>query len=280
MTTSSSPSSFIACDIDGHVATIALDRPERRNAFDLEMRAQMFDAIRGAVDNPQVRAIVLTGRGGHFCAGGDVKGMREIERLEAAAGRLRMKDAQAGMRLLMQSDKPVIAAVEGCAYGGGFGLALAADIVLAAPSARFCMSFMKVGLVPDCGSLFTLARSVGLNRAKALMLSARELDAQTAMDWGIVHEVIAADALLPHAQAIAAALANGPATAIALTKQGLQRTHDSDMDAMFEFEAMAQGLAFATDDHRQAIDDFTQRRPARFQWPATPATSSSPSSTS
>jgi hypothetical protein len=137
MTPDTTSSSFIAFDIDGHVATLTLDRPERRNAFDMAMRGQMFDAIRSAVDNPQVRAIVLAGRGGHFCAGGDVKGMREIERLEASAGRLRMKDAQAGMRLLMQSDKPVIAAVEGCAYGGGFGL-VRAIVLTGAGSQAFC----------------------------------------------------------------------------------------------------------------------------------------------
>lgn len=260
-------SACVTSERQGAVATLWLDRPERRNAMGLAMRAQFAEAARHAIDDPGVRAIVIAGRGGHFCAGGDLQDMQAGERLDAAAGRARMQQAQIGVRALMESDKPVIAAVEGCAYGGGFGLALAADILVAAPDARFCMSFMKVGLVPDCGAFYTLARSVGLHRAKALMLSAREIDAATAMDWGVVHEVVEAGRLVPRAQAIAAALAHGPATAIALTKRALGQSHASDLATMLDVEATAQGIAFASDDHRQAVDDFVARRPARFQWP-------------
>lgn len=267
------PFRFIDYTVALHVATIGLNRPERRNALDVHMRQELSDAARHAIGDGDVRAIVLTGRGGHFCAGGDLKDMHAAERLDAESGRLRMKAAQAGVRALMECDKPVIAAVDGYAYGGGFGLALSADIVLATPEARFCMSFMKVGLVPDCGALYTLARSVGLHRAKALMFSAREVDAQTAVDWGFVHALVPPADLLAQAQAMAQALALGPTSAIALTKHALNQSQTSSLAAMLELEATAQGIAFSSDFHRDAIHDFVARRPARFAWPGPPPAS-------
>lgn len=265
---------FVDYSVISHVATIRLNRPERRNALDIEMRRELSEAAQNAVDDSEVRAIVLTGSGGHFCAGGDIKDMQAGERLDAEAGRLRMKAAHTGIKAFFGTDKPVIAAVDGYAYGGGFGLALIADIVVATPAARFCMSFMKVGLVPDCGALYTLARSVGLHRAKALMLSARELDAQTGVDWGFVHELVSPADLLSHAQAMAGALAGGSAAAIALTKQALNQSHVTGFAAMLDMEATAQGIAFSSDFHRDAISDFVAKRPGRFVWPDSPPASS------
>lgn len=269
---------FIDYSVVSHVATIRLNRPQRRNALGIEMRQELNDAARNAVEDREVMAIVLTGSGGHFCAGGDLRDMQAGERLDAESGRLRMKAAHAGIKAIFESDKPLIAAVDGCAYGGGFGLALIADIVLATPAARFCMSFMKVGLVPDCGALYTLARSVGLHRAKALMLSARELDAQTGLNWGFVHELVAPADLLAYAQSMAEALAGGSAAAIALTKQALNQSQTTGFSAMLEVESAAQGIAFSSDFHRDAINDFIARRPGRFAWPAPPLASTCASS--
>ncbi len=262
------PADTVRYRVQDHVATLTLNRPARRNAMDLVMRTAFAQAVEAALDDDAVRVIVLTGNGGHFCAGGDLSGMSAGQIPDAAAGRQRMRRAQHAVERLARSDKPVIAAVDGVAYGGGFGLALLADLILATPAARFCMSFLRVGLVPDCGAMYTLPRLIGLQRAKALMLSARELDAATALDWGLVLELVPATGLAARAQALATALAGASRTAVALTKTGLDQSLSSTLPVMLEYEAAAQGVAFASDGHRDAVERFLARAPARFQWPA------------
>ena len=251
----------------GDVVEIAFNRPERRNALDLPSRALFAARVRDAIEDESVRAIVLTGRGGHFCAGGDIGSMNPDEGLSAEAGRARMRRALRHVEALYTCDKPVVAAVEGCAFGGGFGLALLADVIVASESARFCMSFARIGLVPDSGSLYTLPRIVGVQRAKALLLSGRELGAHEAREWGLALEVTAAGRALERALELAAALATASPVATALTKTALANTLSSDLRGMLEYEATAQGLAFSSDWHRDAARRFLQREPSRFRWP-------------
>ena len=259
---------YIALDVAEGVATLALNRPERRNAMSLAMRTEFAHAVDTVLADDAVRAIVLTGRGGHFCAGGDIGEMRPDTIPDAEAGRRRMRNTLVNVERLARCDKPVVAAVDGYAYGGGFGIALLADIILATPAARFCMSFMRVGLVPDCGAMYTLPRMVGLQRAKEIMLTARELDAATAREYGIVLEIVEAAGLLARAQAMARALAGASASAAAMTKRGLNQSLSSDLAAMLEYEAAAQGIAFASADHRNAVQRFSARQAPLFQWPA------------
>jgi len=256
----------IKLDICEGIATLTLDRPAKKNALDLAIRAEIADALAGVRATESARVLILTGAGSDFCSGGDIRGMAEME-ITAEAGRQRMRAIHTWLRDLIEFDRPVIAAVDGVAFGAGFSLSLAADFILATPRARFCASFQRLGLVPDSGILYTLPRAIGVRRAKALLLSAREIDAATAQDWGIVTEIIAAESLAERARAIALSLAGASGTALALTKSALERTFESDLSSMLEFEAAAQGVAFATDYHRAAVKRFLDKQPLLFQWP-------------
>lgn len=255
----------------GPVAEIAFNRPARRNALDMASREQFGVAVQQVLDDDTVRAIVLTGRGGHFCAGGDIGAMRVGDGMSAEQGRRRMRSLHPAVERLYTCEKAVLAAVEGCAFGAGFGIALLADMLVAGDGARFCMSFARVGLLPDCASLYTLPRVVGLQRAKELLLSAREIDAREAQALGITMETVPAGAALPRALALAAALAQASPTAIALTKTGLAGALSSDLHATLEYEATAQGVAYSSQWHRDAIERFLDKQPPAFGWPP-PAT--------
>ncbi|KGH32295.1 enoyl-CoA hydratase/isomerase family protein [Comamonas testosteroni] len=270
MLSASSPCG-VALERHGAVAVIAFDRPDRRNAMDMSMREEFARLAAQSLADESLRAIVLTGRGGHFCAGGDIGSMGQgPEGMSAEVGRERMRRTLQSVSALYSCDKPVLAAVEGCAYGGGFGLALLADMVIAAQGARFCMSFARVGLVPDSGALYTLPRIVGVQRAKELMFSARELDADQAHDWGIAMEVVPRGGALARALQLAQAMAGASPAATAMTKTALNNSLSSDLHSMVELEANAQGLAFSTAYHREAKERFLNKRPPLFAWPAQP----------
>lgn len=258
----------IELELAGAIALIAFNRPQRRNALDMVTRVSLANVVDRVTRDENVRVIVLTGRGGHFCSGGDVASMDAGEGMSAEAGRRRMRNALRATERLYTCDKLVVAAVEGCAYGGGFGLALLADMIVAGESARFCMSFAKIGLVPDNASLYTLPRIVGVQRAKELMLSGREIDAATALAYGIAMEVVGAGAALDRAMEIARALAGASPTAAGMAKTALNNSLSSDFRTMLEFEANAQGVAFASEYHRGAVKDFLAKRPPPFAWVA------------
>lgn len=256
----------IRLDIGDGIAVLALARPERKNAFDLDMRVEIADAVARLRDDTTVRAVILTGDGGDFCAGGDLRSMSQGS-IEATAGRERMRAAHRWVRTLIELDRPVIAAVDGVAFGAGFSLALAADIVLATPRARFSMSFMRVGLVPDCGAFYTLPRAVGLQRAKELILSARVVDAPEAQRLGIAMEIVPVEQLIERARAIAGSFAAASNTVVSLVKDAFAHGGTDDLQAALHFEAAAQGVAFSTEYHRSAVRDFLDKKPLKFGWP-------------
>ncbi len=257
----------VETETHGAVRVVAINRPAKRNALDLVARREFADAVQEAIDDEHVRAIVLTGRGGHFCAGGDIASMHGAQPMTAESGRTRMRSTLSNAERLQASDKPVVAAVEGIAYGGGFGLALLADLVIAARSARFCMSFSRIGLVPDNASMYTLPRAVGLQRAKEIMFSGRELSAEEARDLGFVMEIVADGQALARAIAVARGISTASAVATAMTKAALNRSFTSDLATMVELESMAQGIAFSSAYHRDAVDRFSSGQVARFSWP-------------
>jgi 2-(1,2-epoxy-1,2-dihydrophenyl)acetyl-CoA isomerase len=248
----------------GRTAVVTLDSPATRNAFTPAVREGLAQAIATVRADHDIRALVLTGAGGHFCAGGDLRGIASTE-LDGAGWRERMHKVQAWVRDLITLDRPVIAAVDGAAYGAGFGLALAADFVLATPRVRFCLSFLKIGLVPDCGVFYTLPRVVGAQRARELMLSAREVGAAEARELGIAMELHEPDRLMPRALALAATFANASPLAVSLIKRAL--TDPGALDGLLDTEANAQALAFGTTEHREAVRRFLDKQPPAFDWP-------------
>src|SRR5437867_2872263 len=250
--------------VDG-VATLTLNRPAHKNALAEDLRAGLAKAIDAIEHDRSVRAVVLTGAGGVFCAGGDLRGMRSAE-LDNDGWRQRMKGAHAWLARLLSLDRAVVAAVDGPAFGAGFSLALAADFIVATPRARFCLSFMRLGLVPDFGSLHTLPRIVGVQRAKELMLSAREVSAEEAKALGIVFELVPEDKVLRRAQALAASFVQASPMAVRLVKRALA-AGPTDLHTMLDLEADAQALCFGSAPHKAAVARFLDKQPARFQWP-------------
>jgi 2-(1,2-epoxy-1,2-dihydrophenyl)acetyl-CoA isomerase len=248
----------------GTTAVLTLDSPATRNAFTAEIREGLAEAIAQTRADAGIRALLITGSGGHFCAGGDIRSMAGVSQ-EGAVWRERMHGTQRWMAELLTLDKVVIAAVDGAAFGAGFSLALAADFVLASTRARFCMSFMKLGLVPDCGAFYTLPRAVGAQRAKELMLSAREVSAREALDLGIAMEVHAPEQLLPRALALAASMAGASPLATSLVKRAMG--DPGELAALLDGEANAQALAFGSGYTQDAVRRFLDKQAPAFQWP-------------
>jgi 2-(1,2-epoxy-1,2-dihydrophenyl)acetyl-CoA isomerase len=250
----------------GSTAVLTLASPATRNAFSPQIRQGLADGIAQARADEAIRALVITGSGGVFCAGGDIRGMAgALADNDGAAWRSRMHGTQRWMAELLALDKPVIAAVDGPAFGAGFSVALAADFVLATPQARFCLSFMKLGLVPDCGAFFTLPRVVGAQRAKELMLSAREVGAQEALQLGIAMELHEAAALLPRALALAASFEGASPLAVSLIKRAM--ANPGELAASLDGEANAQALAFGSGYTRDAVERFLTKQAPAFAWP-------------
>jgi len=252
-------------DVVEGVATVTLNRPARKNALDEDVRAGLARCIADIESDRAVRSVVLTGSGGAFCAGGDLRGIRSAE-LDNDGWLERMKSAHAWLARLLSLDRAVVAAIDGPAYGAGFSLALAADFVVASPRARFCLSFMRLGLVPDFGALHTLPRIVGAQRAKELMLSAREVPADEARALGIVYELVPQDQVLRRAQALAASFVQASPLAVSLVKRTLA-AGPADLHTMLEMEADAQALCFGSAPHKAAVARFLDKQPALFQWP-------------
>lgn len=252
--------------LEGGVATLTLNRPAQRNALDIQMREELAQAVDAIRRDRSVRVLILGGAGGAFCAGGDIATMDSGASAEEA--RERMAALLLTIEGLITLDRPVIAKVDGAAYGAGLGLALTADLILASPRARFCLSFLRLGAIPDCATLYTLPRMIGLQRAKELAFSTREFQAQEAKDMGIVFEIHAPDRIDERARQLALSMAELPPAALALTKRGFNASLNSDLNTMLDLEAASQGIARSTEYHRDAARRFLDKMPQRFQWPA------------
>lgn len=248
------------------VARFHMNRPDLLNALTDELRVD-FSAMLDVVEaDATIRVLVLSGEGRAFSAGGNVKNMANREAARPSQFRDRLRTLHAWLKRLVELRCPVIAKVDGLAFGGGLALALTADLVFASRTARFSAVFGRIGLIPDMALLYTLPRVVGRQRAKELMFTARSFDAEEAKALGIVLEVCDADALDARVDSFAKGLSAGSTDAMALTKQLVNRAHESDYDTMAELEANGQAMMVATDFHREAVRRFAAKEAPLFNW--------------
>lgn len=254
---------FVLRERHGATLLIRINRPERRNAFDLEVRQGLADAVIEARDDDTVRAVVITGTQGVFCAGGDLKSLSEAKR-PVFKDRERIRRLHTWFHELVNLEKPVIAAVDGPAFGAGFNLALACDFVVASERARFCAVFGRIGLVPDLGGFFLLPRIVGLQRAKDLVFSAREIQVDEAMHMGIVFRKVAHEQLERDALELAARYHAASTEALGIAKNILNRSFNLDQNTLAELESSAQALALHTGYHDEAVANFLGKRGLSF----------------
>lgn len=251
--------------VEDGVAVLVLDRPARRNALTPEMVGGLGRVLAEVEADDQVGAVVLTGAGGAFCAGGDVKAMAEVGEWSAPALVQRQRrDQRAVCGRLWRMPKPVLAALPGPAAGAGLGIALACDLRYAASSAVLTTAFAKVGLSGDYGVAWFLTRLVGTSRARELLYFSERLDAAAALELGLVNAVLPDDDLLPAVLDRARALAAGPRVALALMKTNLDLALSADLEDALDVEVAHHTATKATADHAEAARAFVERRPARF----------------
>jgi enoyl-CoA hydratase/carnithine racemase len=252
--------SLIQLQVEGGIATLTLNRPDKRNAMSDAMRTEFIHALERVAADKAIRALVLTGAGKGFCAGGDISGMEK--RMSAPTGEIafngwhRQQRVHYTQTLLHTMPKPVIAAVNGAASGLGADTALACDFIVASEWASFTWSYIHRGIVPDGGGMYFLPRRVGLPRAKELIFTGRKVDIDEALALGIVDRRTTADRLLADAQAWAAELSKGSATALALTKTILDQSFELPAQQVFAQGSQAQGICYTSTEHRESVMAF------------------------
>ncbi|WUO77615.1 enoyl-CoA hydratase-related protein [Streptomyces canus] len=252
--------------VDGQVSYITLNRPEVLNALTPGQRDLLVELLARASADPDVRAVVLTGTGRGFCAGADLRGASGAgERVAGDVARTLRLGAQRLIAAVLDCEKPVIAAVNGTAAGLGAHLAFACDLVLAAESAKFIEVFVRRGLVPDGGGAYLLPRLLGPQRAKELMFFGEALTAREAERLGLVNRVLEDQELTKTAREWAERLATGPTRALALTKQLVNASLDSDRATAFAAEAAAQEINMTTEDAQEGVASFVERRSPEYR---------------
>ena len=244
---------------DGAVQTITLNRPEKMNAFTRNLHAELNAALKQARD-PEVRAVVVTGAGRAFCAGQDLTEFGETGDIGASLRATYHPNVHAVRSL----EKPVIAAVNGACAGAGLSFACACDIRIAADSAMFVPGFIGIGLIPDAGGTYFIHRLLGAPRAFEWMSSNRRLTAAEAHAWGLVSEVVETDALAARAAELAAFYADLPTRGIGMTKRLFDHADTASLDQQLEMEAQLQASATESDDFREGVSAFLEKRPPKF----------------
>jgi enoyl-CoA hydratase/carnithine racemase len=258
------PSSSIELRRDGSVATVVLNRPEVRNAMDDDMRAELIATLDRVSRDHAIRALVLTGNGKAFCAGGDIKAMQQ--RMQAPPGEIafngwsRQQRTHHAVAALHSLAKPTIAAVNGASTGLGADLALCCDFIVASEAASFAWNYVLRGLIPDGGGMYFLPRRVGLTRAKELIFTVRKVTAQEALELGIADRISKPENLVADARAWAVELGQGATASLALCKTILNNTFESSAEEVFALGSQAQAICYTTAEHQASVAAFLNKK--------------------
>ena len=254
-------------EVKDHVAILTLNRPDRLNALGGSLRDDLHDAITRSAADPEVRVMIITGSGKGFCSGGDVKAMSEAK--EGKRQRPLMDKIAPGrdrtLLAMRDAPQPIIAAVNGAAAGAGMNLALGCDIRLASTAAKFSQAFVKRGLHPDWGGTYFLPRVVGMAKAAELIFTGELIDANEALRLGIVSQVVPPEELMSAVGQLARKIAAGPPVAIRLAKRSLYDNAERDLKSSLERETFSQNIASETEDAREGIRAFVEKRDPKFQ---------------
>lgn len=253
--------------VENAIATITFNRPDKRNAMSDDMRSEFIEALETVAADKAIKALVLTGAGKGYCAGGDISGMEK--RMNAPAGEVgfngwhRQQRVHHTQALLHTMPKPVIAAVNGAASGLGADTAMACDFVIASEWASFAWSYVLRGIIPDGGGMYFLPRRVGLAKAKELIFTGRQVKVDEALALGIVDRKASAETLLADAKAWATELSQASSTALALTKTILNQSFELSSHDVFAQGSQAQGICYTSSEHRASVQAFLAKNAAK-----------------
>lgn len=246
------------------VATITLARADKRNAINAQMFTELGDAAERAANDPGIRVVLVIGEGESFSAGIDVLLLNQLSGTRGARFRSFVRMAQRPFFILASMDKPTVAAVRGHAVGAGFQLALACDLRLGTEDLRFAMLEVRFGLIPDLGGLHRLTRLIGGPRTKEIVWTGRNVEAEEAERLGLVNKIVPAGALEKETEAYIQELVVAPPLPVSLTKTLIGRAHEAALETSLERDAQAQAACIESEDHREAVEAYLEKRPARF----------------
>jgi 2-(1,2-epoxy-1,2-dihydrophenyl)acetyl-CoA isomerase len=254
---------FIEFTLNEGVATLSFNRPDKYNAFVRKMAFEVQDALKTCQEDENIRAVIITGKGKAFCAGEDLAEATDPNGPDMS--KIVTEHFNPIIRLIRSLDKPVIAAVNGVAAGAGANIALACDIVMARNSASFIQAFSKIGLIPDSGGTYFLPRLIGMQRASALMMLAEPLSAQKAEEIGMIYKAVDDEEFDEEVHRLATHLAQMPTLGLALTKQALNQSYLNSLDQQLELEDQLQTLAGHSEDYREGVAAFFEKRKPHFK---------------
>ena len=254
--------STVDFEINNRIAVLTLNNPKQLNALTVKMRDEFLDHLLECERSQEVKVVILRGEGGHFCSGSSVKGMKNRTVVETLGHVKVMNEIIAKIHRM---DKIVIAAIDGYAVGAGFSLALATDLIYASPEAKLGLAFNKIGLVPDCGLNYFLPRLVGAYKAKEWIFSGAIIPAEEAKTNGVINQIFSKEDLLTKVQEKAESLTKGPYYANAMTKSIINKSSQMKLEEVLEMEQFSQAILQQTDDHKEGVSAFRDKREPIFK---------------